>query len=1348
MPDSNGHLTEDEETCAAVMVEGGGLPEEHGGADGAGLVPAASSSSSSSSHWVEGQEGSMVQTKNWSDFNMVSAKSFGDQVGFGSFSDFLTELESPELGVVVGPQRYNHWNSVAGEEEEQQSAAVAAITKEVQQYQLFAAQQKGDEEGPQPTDSVEHAALGLQDHSQIAPAEPSGMENPYPGWYYDYQVSEWRQVEGGGGNPASATVNQEGNAFHNGETDPSNLPISKNEAEQVGVGQSEVREEGWASNNGAMQAQQYPGWTWDYQAQMWVQVPEPWQDSTGSAQKYGGEGTWYEQQESWQQQQQQQQSQYFYSQQESLQKQQPHSFYEQQENLKQQSQFHGEGYAPNASYAQTYAQVPSQWQNEQQFMNPTPFPQMNGAQSWGVASADGQQGSVMTHMQPSNMNYNYTSSAQTFSYPQQPWGSGNAHHQYGPRSSQSSSPPRSLYEALQTSVGRPPHSLATFGFGGKLLTMKLKDPVTLHTSNGDQVLPQHLFFEPIQSSIWVIARNLTRFGVVYGGQAIVSGQAWTPGPVQVQALNVYTGIANNWTGPLMGGGTSTKELYAWIDDCISSCSPQDSMRLLWGLLKIACQHYGKLRSLTVSSGISSKEEDGPEAALAKLLAASGANESAWTMGTLVYSQSLQLLPSEQQLQITALEMKKLLVAGKQKDALMCAQQGQLWGPALLLACQLGDKFYTETATEMAKAQFVEGSPLRTLCLLLAGQPADVFSGTSLPGAKHTMDTTGSSNNLSQVGVGAMLEEWQENLAIMAANHTAGDDRVILHLGDCLWRARGEVNAAHICYLVADATLESYSQSARLCLIGADHCKNPRTYVAVDAIQASLRTEIFEYAKVLGNPQFVLLPFQPYKLVYAAMLAEAGKTAEALRYCQAVLKTLKTAGRSPDMEACRVAATDLEDCLRMHIQDAHGSNLAPGKLVGRLFSTLDRGISRMIGGPPLSTTAEVPGYGMQRVEERNLSNQVQPGSSRGQRPPVPMAPAASVATSMERLPKEPKRYMSSRSYSEPDFSKSPKEGKAEGIPGSPSRVAAGGYHLGRLGSSILQKAVGLVSFTSHTTKAKLGDSNKFRYDEKLKRWVEEGVELPPEEPLPPPPISSNFVASTSPDTSHVTTQAISSKPGTPPIPPSSSTHSSRTRSHGVRSRYVDTFNTSASASASTLKPVLSPFVPAPIAGGGVTAMPTMFIPTPLPGPAMNETTNEIDNTTNDSTAFRSRDESTSVGTYLDTANSDNNITDTSHLPPPTSFTMLPGVPSSDSGFASPGHAPVSSSRRVAPTSSAEVRTRSASWDGYQTSFQPSHFPKGSGMAVPMDLSRDMLAQPYASSQGTESLAVEEMQEVEL
>jgi hypothetical protein len=65
------------------------------------------------------------------------------------------------------------------------------------------------------------------------------------------------------------------------------------------------------------------------------------------------------------------------------------------------------------------------------------------------------------------------------------------------------------------------------------------------------------------------------------------------------------------------------------------------------------------------------------------------------------------------------------------------------------------------------------------------------------------------------------------------------EKVLTNVRLCAW----QVNAAHICYLVADAALESYSQSARLCLIGADHCKNPRTYVTADAIQASLSDDL-------------------------------------------------------------------------------------------------------------------------------------------------------------------------------------------------------------------------------------------------------------------------------------------------------------------------------------------------------------------------------------------------------------------------------------------------------------------------------------------------------------------------
>lgn len=49
------------------------------------------------------------------------------------------------------------------------------------------------------------------------------------------------------------------------------------------------------------------------------------------------------------------------------------------------------------------------------------------------------------------------------------------------------------------------------------------------------------------------------------------------------------------------------------------------------------------------------------------------------------------------------------------------------------------QFYVDTVKQMALRQLVSGSPLRTLCLLIAGQPAEVFSSDTvidngLPGA--------------------------------------------------------------------------------------------------------------------------------------------------------------------------------------------------------------------------------------------------------------------------------------------------------------------------------------------------------------------------------------------------------------------------------------------------------------------------------------------------------------------------------------------------------------------------------------------------------------------------------------
>lgn len=38
----------------------------------------------------------------------------------------------------------------------------------------------------------------------------------------------------------------------------------------------------------------------------------------------------------------------------------------------------------------------------------------------------------------------------------------------------------------------------------------------------------------------------------------------------------------------------------------------------------------------------------------------------------------------------------------------------------------------------------------------------------------------------------MLDDWEENLAIITTNRTKDDELVIIHLGDCLWKERGEV----------------------------------------------------------------------------------------------------------------------------------------------------------------------------------------------------------------------------------------------------------------------------------------------------------------------------------------------------------------------------------------------------------------------------------------------------------------------------------------------------------------------------------------------------------------------------
>ncbi|XP_076881388.1 protein transport protein SEC16B homolog [Bidens hawaiensis] len=735
--------------------------------------------------------------------------------------------------------------------------------------------------------------------------------------------------------------------------------------------------------------------------------------------------------------------------------------------------------------------------------------------------------------------------------------------------------------AGRSSAGRPPHALVTFGFGGKLLVMKDSSDF-MNASYGGQ------------------ESNIGSISVLNLAEVVTRG-------TDVHDY-FHTLCQHPFPGPLSGGNVGSKELNRWIDDRITHSETSDVdhnkggvQRLLLFLLKIASQHYGKFRS-PYGSDAGLKENDAPEVAVARLFAS--VKNTAEYNNHGAFAHCLQQVPSEAQTRETAAEVQTLLVSGKKREALMRAQEGHLWGPALVLAAQLGDQFYVDTAKKMALAQFVSGSPLRTLCLLIAGQPAVVFAtDATTDGAVNMFQQPAQ----AQASVNSMLDDWKDNLAVITANRTKDDELVLIHLGDCLWKERNDIIAAHICYLVAETNFEPYSDSARMCLIGADHWNHPRTYASPEAIQ---RTEVYEYSKVLGNSQFMLLPFQPYKLIYAHMLAEVGRVSDSIKYCQAITKSLKT-GRIPEVETWRQLVMSLEDRIKIHLQGGFSTNLAPGKIVGKLLKLFDSTAHRVVGVTPPPVTS-MSGSTMQNNHQQQPQKGLRFFTSQST-----MAMSSLVTSpSMEQINQVDgsRRMMHSRSASEPDFSRSTNQHQddtlKENSTDSQRKGSGNTSRFGRFafGSGILQKTVSMVLKPRNDKQAKLGDTNKFYYDEKLKRWVEEGVDSPAEEPaLAPPPTLATF-QNGSPDYSLKTalrTESMtkgnseftspgptSHTSGIPLIPPTTSQFSARGRT-GVRARYVDTFNKGGGNPTNLFQP---PSVPTIKPKMGPTTNPNFFVPT--------------------------------------------------------------------------------------------------------------------------------------------------------
>lgn len=109
-------------------------------------------------------------------------------------------------------------------------------------------------------------------------------------------------------------------------------------------------------------------------------------------------------------------------------------------------------------------------------------------------------------------------------------------------------------------------------------------------------------------------------------------------------------------------------------------------------------------------------------------------------------------------------------------------------------------------------------------------------------------------------------------------------RSITTLGDTLF-ARGDIHAAHFCYILAQIDFGAYgTNGVKLILIGANHNKPYSEFLTTEAV---MLTEIYEYARNLSDPGFTLIDLQTFKFDLTVKMVDCGLIEKALLYIEQI-----------------------------------------------------------------------------------------------------------------------------------------------------------------------------------------------------------------------------------------------------------------------------------------------------------------------------------------------------------------------------------------------------------------------------------------------------------------------------
>ncbi|XP_013376466.1 PREDICTED: protein transport protein Sec16B isoform X2 [Chinchilla lanigera] len=217
---------------------------------------------------------------------------------------------------------------------------------------------------------------------------------------------------------------------------------------------------------------------------------------------------------------------------------------------------------------------------------------------------------------------------------------------------------------------------------------------------------------------------------------------------------------------------------------------------------------------------------------------------------------------------------KLLYYGRKKEALEWAMKNHLWGHALFLSSKMDPRTYNWVMSGFTSTLALN-DPLQTLFQLMSGR---IPQAATCCGDKQWGD-------------------WRPHLAVILSNQSGDPElhqRAVVTMGDTL-AAKGYVEAAHFCYLMARVPFGHYTvKTDLLVLLGSSHSQEFLKFATTEALQ---RTEIFEYCQMLGRPKSFIPSFQVYKLLYASRLADYGLASQALHYCEAIGAAVLSQGQS-------------------------------------------------------------------------------------------------------------------------------------------------------------------------------------------------------------------------------------------------------------------------------------------------------------------------------------------------------------------------------------------------------------------------------------------------------------------